>query len=782
MLCPVLSNIVINDPRLAMAIDGGYGDSDNILATWKMVYDNEDIMTGESEMSLIDSGATIEATSDGKLTMDLMATGIYKEEQEYWWSDVDSLLQLDVTRAQLDWNGNKKADVLLSVVMDSIVNNRTSMEFLEKTNDHVIQFQMDSPDGDSIEGSSLLRLSGDDKMSSFFDIDIDSDGMSVKLEGEVSGRDYSIGIETEWNSGYPFVLQGIVQNASFDFDGDQLQLTGLYNITERNEQGLNDIMLIMNGFAGQESVQINAIGQWYLQRDSVELDDILPTTFEFGDAFTALSRQSVPPSVLWEYKGTSSLVVGGSVVWEESGHFIITDEDDTRLGAVLETLKDDTVLQLFSKAGCTWSSDDEIFSCKLPELRFGIDETTYTDSSGSLTLDIPMGNIALALEDDFSADDRGYVLSMSGGYNDDVLSGSIEDFKVVWDGETKMDASMAMVLDFDQLVASYKFEDRISDTLMGLEQGKILMVWDDWDEELETMNVVMEKMDVVWLGEPYIKGGMDAGLDLVQQEFSLVMENNTTKLPMDFDFSVAVEDDQVIMDLNVLSVPAPTPVTPPPTSSLPPLTTVMPNNGTLPTARVTVNTTLLMYNTMGMTAKELNKNSTALAKAFEIFVRDLVMNLDGSQQNRKLSSGRRLEAILVDDSTTVYSAVDVICRDQSNRSIPEDAKCQTVVGSYELVVVDENPAQVVEQYEEATDTALENGKLQEMLLVIDPEYPAFVLGSLDRPEAPTEDVQILEKVTLPPTEDSGSDSPTAAYALVLTTVTSCLVSCLVLTI
>jgi hypothetical protein len=54
---------VLIDPRLEVAMEGSLGDYDNVFATWRVLYDGEDIMTGESDFALAGDGITVELQS-----------------------------------------------------------------------------------------------------------------------------------------------------------------------------------------------------------------------------------------------------------------------------------------------------------------------------------------------------------------------------------------------------------------------------------------------------------------------------------------------------------------------------------------------------------------------------------------------------------------------------------------------------------------------------------------------------------------------------------------------
>jgi Fasciclin domain len=168
---------------------------------------------------------------------------------------------------------------------------------------------------------------------------------------------------------------------------------------------------------------------------------------------------------------------------------------------------------------------------------------------------------------------------------------------------------------------------------------------------------------------------------------------------------------------------------------------------------VTVNTTFLMYNTEGLTSEEISlpENVFTINLAFKNFVTDLVSDVEG---NRTVSNQRRLKmvqnprqlaAALGPDATAIYGVRDVACPSFIEApSIPQNASCHKIFGKYELLVTDEDPLVVHQIYVEETELALKEGKMQEQLLVSDPDFPFIVFGP-PLPETPSP--------TLPPTTE-----------------------------
>lgn len=240
------------------------------------------------------------------------------------------------------------------------------------------------------------------------------------------------------------------------------------------------------------------------------------------------------------------------------------------------------------------------------------------------------------------------------------------------------------------------------------------------------------------------------GLDMTEATMWMVMNNDdTTKMPMDFDFIISVEDDTVSMSLGVVSSKPPTedqddelrddatdptnaeselenatvPISESADSELE-LSETMPP--TMAPIRVEVNATIIIFNLEGLTAEFLNneENAAIWADAFQAFVLSLMAGLE--DQRHLLEAYRRLEVSLLSDSAIIFGIEDIDCPTESDQTIPANATCQTITGSYELAVFDEDPVAVSDKYAEETERAIEEGKLEESLHTVNPDFPAQV--------------------------------------------------------
>jgi hypothetical protein len=112
-----------------------------------------------------------------------------------------------------------------------------------------------------------------------------------------------------------------------------------------------------------------------------------------------------------------------------------------------------------------------------------------------------------------------------------------------------------------------------------------------------------------------------------------------------------------------------------------------------------------------------------LEEAFDAFVDYLFLMLGG--QSRLLT--RQLLTLLDPESSKIKSIEPIPCPAESD-SIPAAATCFIVNGEYKLFIEDEVGDSVVSQYNAATESAFEQGKLQAFLDAADPEYPLKVSG------------------------------------------------------
>ena len=140
-----------------------------------------------------------------------------------------------------------------------------------------------------------------------------------------------------------------------------------------------------------------------------------------------------------------------------------------------------------------------------------------------------------------------------------------------------------------------------------------------------------------------------------------------------------------------------------------------------------VNTSFVVFNQDNLEAVDLAKAASAriLQRAFDEFVESLFAELEGEQRQLHLAS-RRLTATLRPDSSTIAAVAPMDC--PNTNTIPKDATCQQVFSTYELYVEDEDPVVAVARFVDATERAIDEGKLQAKLDQEDPEYPFTISG------------------------------------------------------
>jgi len=181
------------------------------------------------------------------------------------------------------------------------------------------------------------------------------------------------------------------------------------------------------------------------------------------------------------------------------------------------------------------------------------------------------------------------------------------------------------------------------------------------------------------------------------------------------------------------------PVTPRPTSPLTSQPSSLPSQmPTVSSTPVEISTSFVLFNTDDIEAKDLSFLTYArpLNLSFANFVEDIVAGVQSRSRQRRLRNTgtiveRRLESTLEDGSTELYNARDVNCPSVTSdgTSIPSDANCQEMFGRYILLVVGENLEVVKTEYTNATNQAIDEGKLQESILSVDPDSPFTVAGT-----------------------------------------------------
>ena len=128
-----------------------------------------------------------------------------------------------------------------------------------------------------------------------------------------------------------------------------------------------------------------------------------------------------------------------------------------------------------------------------------------------------------------------------------------------------------------------------------------------------------------------------------------------------------------------------------------------------------------------------------LAEAFILMVEQIILTADNNdppRQRRQLRSWRRHLSVILDlESPQLYKLEDVPCPTDSQASA--NATCQLILGSYGLLLVEESdPEGVVATYRSRTNTAINQGRLQQWLDTLDPNSTLTVLGTTGTIPAP----------------------------------------------
>lgn len=145
----------------------------------------------------------------------------------------------------------------------------------------------------------------------------------------------------------------------------------------------------------------------------------------------------------------------------------------------------------------------------------------------------------------------------------------------------------------------------------------------------------------------------------------------------------------------------------------------------------------IISNSLGLNSKMLlsGPDRKGLSKTYSAFVSDTVNELTTNTSRRRLFTRhhRRLEVTFDPKTALVYKVTDVDCPS----SAVEKATCQTVFGQFVLYVSDEDTGLVYTKYVNATQAAIEEGRLQRKLEEVDPGSAFYVERAAD-PETAAE--------------------------------------------
>jgi len=163
-------------------------------------------------------------------------------------------------------------------------------------------------------------------------------------------------------------------------------------------------------------------------------------------------------------------------------------------------------------------------------------------------------------------------------------------------------------------------------------------------------------------------------------------------------------------------------------------------NATTPAAPVVpaivqIDTSFGMFSTEGLTADALYsvENKATLEKAFANFVAEVVAGTASTTAGgRYLREVRRLEVSYQDGSSRIVAIRDdpgCAATTTPTTTIPDGATCLLLFGQYELLLVDESDRDSIrKQYQQATNDAIQEGKLEENIQKEDPNSPFTVSG------------------------------------------------------
>jgi hypothetical protein len=140
-----------------------------------------------------------------------------------------------------------------------------------------------------------------------------------------------------------------------------------------------------------------------------------------------------------------------------------------------------------------------------------------------------------------------------------------------------------------------------------------------------------------------------------------------------------------------------------------------------------------LSNSAGLTASTLRSSSHfhTLLKAYTDFVGEVIAQMTTSGNSVPEPTSRRLEVLFAKESTVIYSLLDTSCPASIET---QTILCQKVFGLLDLHVNEENnTSSIYDAYVNASQLAIDDGRLQSKLEEIDPNSVLTVLGASQVP-------------------------------------------------
>jgi hypothetical protein len=158
------------------------------------------------------------------------------------------------------------------------------------------------------------------------------------------------------------------------------------------------------------------------------------------------------------------------------------------------------------------------------------------------------------------------------------------------------------------------------------------------------------------------------------------------------------------------------------------------SNQTTSTRTVVVD--FLLFNQQGLTANDLTleENFATLSTAFQDMVATVIAELQQDDNRGNDTRERFLSGVVLQPNTAQINLIQDYECDANN--VPTDATCQKVQGSYTLNLEGTSPEAVeptLAQYTTATETAITDGTLHDLVQESDPDWPFVVSGIVPRP-------------------------------------------------
>ena len=218
---------------------------------------------------------------------------------------------------------------------------------------------------------------------------------------------------------------------------------------------------------------------------------------------------------------------------------------------------------------------------------------------------------------------------------------------------------------------------------------------------------------------------------LSQDENSTTVKNTSTyavdeaiqygtlqKILTNYSSPFMVVNDSVVVDQPSAS-PTMSGTTPGPSQKPTPGPSQKPTQAGLFTGETTIQSSWITSNTVGLTASDLSPENSVRKFLEEAYSRTVLLVI----RNINSSSGRRLRRRLSVDFVGNSSVLSKIMDTRCPESAPVNTVCQAVFASYTLQLVEESQDLIQATYTNATQSAINNGVLQNQLDTVDPKNP-----------------------------------------------------------